>query len=105
MPTYGFENTYAFMVKKEFAEKHNLNKVSDLKPIAKDLKAGVDTSWIQRKGDGYQAFKDKYKFDFDSVLPMDVGLVYSAVNSGKMDVVLGYSTDGRINSVSYTHLN
>lgn len=98
MPTYGFENTYAFMVKKEFAEKHNLNKVSDLKPIAKDLKAGVDTSWIQRKGDGYQAFKDKYKFDFDSVLPMDVGLVYSAVNSGKMDVVLGYSTDGRINS-------
>ncbi|WAW15872.1 osmoprotectant ABC transporter substrate-binding protein [Peptostreptococcus equinus] len=98
MPTYGFENTYAFMVKKEFAQKYNLKKVSDLKPIAKDLKAGVDTSWMEREGDGYRAFKNKYQFDFKSVLPMDVGLVYSAVNSGKMDVVLGYSTDGRINS-------
>lgn len=98
MPTYGFENTYAFMVKKDFAKKHNLKKVSDLKNIAQDIKAGVDTSWIQREGDGYKAFKEKYKFDFKSVLPMDVGLVYSAVNSGKMDVVLGYSTDGRINS-------
>lgn len=98
MPTYGFENTYAFMVKKDFAKKHNLKKVSDLKPIAKDLKAGVDTSWMEREGDGYKAFKEKYQFDFKSVLPMDVGLVYSAVNSGKMDIVLGYSTDGRINS-------
>ena len=27
---------------------------------------------------------------------MQIGLVYDAVNAGKMDVVLGYSTDGRI---------
>lgn len=96
LPTYGFENTYVFMVREDFAKKHKLEKVSDLKKISKDIVAGVDTSWINRKGDGYEAFKEKYGFDFKSILPMDVSLVYSAVNSGKMDVVLGFSTDGRI---------
>ena len=29
---------------------------------------------------------------------MQIGLVYDALNTGKMDVVLGYTTDGRIAS-------
>ena len=29
---------------------------------------------------------------------MQIGLVYKAVQSGKMDVVLAYTTDGRINA-------
>lgn len=29
---------------------------------------------------------------------MQIGLVYDAVDNGKMDIVLGYSTDGRIGS-------
>ena len=29
---------------------------------------------------------------------MQIGLVYDAVEAGKMDVVLGYTTDGRISS-------
>ncbi len=29
---------------------------------------------------------------------MQIGLVYDAVEAGKMDIVLGYSTDGRIAS-------
>lgn len=96
--SYGFENTYAFMVRKDFAKKHKLKKVSDLKKISKNLKAGVDTSWMRRQGDGYEAFKEKYGFDFKKVYPMEIGLVYDAVKNDEMDIVLGYSTDGRINS-------
>lgn len=96
--SYGFENTYAFMVRKDFAKKHNIEKISDLKDIAKDLRVGVDTAWIRRKGDGYEAFKEKYGFDFKKTYPMEIGLVYDAVNNDEMDIVLGYSTDGRINS-------
>lgn len=96
--SYGFENTYAFMIKKEFAEKNNIKKISDLKKLAPTLRAGVDTSWIRRKGDGYEAFKQKYGFDFKSVYPMEIGLVYDAVKNNEMDIVLGYSTDGRISS-------
>lgn len=97
-PTYGFANTYAFMVTHEFAEKHNLEKVSDLAKISDELTAGIDTGWMDREGDGYEAFKETYQFDFNKVLPMEIGLVYNAVSTGDVDVVLGYSTDGRINA-------
>lgn len=97
-PSYGFANTYAFMVSKETAEKYQLKTISDLKNVATQLTAGVDTSWIDREGDGYKNFTEAYGFDFKRVYPMQIGLVYDAVAAGKMDIVLGYSTDGRIQS-------
>lgn len=96
--TYGFENTYAFIVTKETAKKYHLKTVSDLKKVASKLKAGVDSSWMKREGDGYKAFTEKYGFSFQDTKPMQIGLVYQAVEAGKMDVVLGYTTDGRIQS-------
>lgn len=98
LPSYGFANTYAFMVSKKTAETYNLKKISDLKDVAGELTAGVDTSWINRDGDGYKAFSDAYNVNFKKVYPMQIGLVYDAVAAEKMDVVLGYSTDGRISS-------
>ncbi|CAL28838.1 osmoprotectant ABC transporter substrate-binding protein [Staphylococcus carnosus] len=95
-PSYGFDNTYAFMVTKETAEKYHLETVSDLKKHEKDLRLGVDSSWLNRKGDGYPGFKKEYGIDFDTVRPMQIGLVYDALNNKKLDVALGYSTDGRI---------
>ncbi|KGR75615.1 osmoprotectant ABC transporter substrate-binding protein [Ureibacillus sinduriensis] len=96
--SYGFENTYAFMVTRETAEKYNLTSVSDLASVAGELEAGVDTSWMNREGDGYKAFVEEYGFDFSRTYPMQIGLVYDAVDSGELDVVLGYTTDGRIAS-------
>ncbi|HDA6867626.1 TPA: osmoprotectant ABC transporter substrate-binding protein [Staphylococcus aureus] len=94
--SYGFANTYAFMVTKETAKKYHLETVSDLAKHSKDLRLGMDSSWMNRKGDGYEGFKKEYGFDFGTVRPMQIGLVYDALNSGKLDVALGYSTDGRI---------
>ncbi|WP_323704516.1 osmoprotectant ABC transporter substrate-binding protein [Mammaliicoccus sp. Dog046] len=96
--SYGFENTYAMMVTKETVKKYHLKKVSDLKKVSSKLEAGVDSSWMKRPGDGYPAFKKKYGFDFKTTRPMQIGLVYDALKNGKMDVVLGYTTDGRIAS-------
>lgn len=95
-PSYGFDNTYAFMVTKETAEKYHLETVSDLKKHEKELRLGVDSSWLNRKGDGYPGFKKEYGISFDTVRPMQIGLVYDALNNKKLDVALGYSTDGRI---------
>lgn len=97
-PSYGFANTYAFMVSQELADEYGIETISDLEPFASELSAGVDNSWIAREGDGYQAFLDTYQFDFAEVVPMQIGLVYDALQAGEMDVVLGYSTDGRIAS-------
>lgn len=97
-PSFGFDNTYAFMVTKKFAEENNLKKVSDLEKLKDKVSVGVDTAWIKREGDGYKAFQETYGYGFKSVYPMDIGLVYTALASGEMDVVLGYSTDGKISS-------
>lgn len=98
LPSYGFENSYAFMVTENFSRQNNITKVSQLASLSDSLSAGVDASWMNRDGDGYNDFKRIYNFDFEKVYPMEIGLVYDAVQSGAMDVVLGYSTDGRIDS-------
>ena len=97
-PSYGFANSYAFLVTQEFSETNGVTSISDLADIASDLRAGVDTSWMEREGDGYDAFKEIYGFDFNRVYPMQIGLVYDALQANEMDVALGYSTDGRIAS-------
>ncbi|MCY7950276.1 osmoprotectant ABC transporter substrate-binding lipoprotein OpuCC [Bacillus inaquosorum] len=94
--SYGFDNTYAFTVTKKFAEKEQINTVSDLKKNASQYKLGVDNAWLKRKGDGYKGFVSTYEFEFGTTYPMQIGLVYDAVKNGKMDAVLAYSTDGRI---------
>ncbi|HHU52687.1 MAG TPA: osmoprotectant ABC transporter substrate-binding protein [Clostridiaceae bacterium] len=98
-PSYGFENTYSFMLTKETKEKYNLNNTSDLEQYADVLRVGVDSAWLDRPGkDGYQGFLDVYGFGFDNLFSMDIGLVYEAIASDRLDIALGYSTDGRISS-------
>ncbi|WP_034552847.1 osmoprotectant ABC transporter substrate-binding protein [Carnobacterium funditum] len=97
-PSYGFSNSYAFMVTKETADKYDLKTISDLEDIISELNLGADNSWMEREGDGYDAFVKTYGFDFNRVYPMQIGLVYDALAAGKMDIILGYSTDGRIKS-------
>jgi osmoprotectant transport system substrate-binding protein len=93
---YGFENTYAFTVREDVAEQNKLEKISDVAPKAGDMSLGVDTTWLEKSSDGYPAFKKLYGFTFGKTLPMEVALVYKAVASKDVDIVLAYSTDPRI---------
>ncbi|MFD1472399.1 osmoprotectant ABC transporter substrate-binding protein [Companilactobacillus mishanensis] len=97
-PTYGFSNTYNMLVTQETAKKYDLHNISDMKKIGPKTDIGADNIWINRPDDGYPAFSEAYGFKFKRVYPMQIGLVYSAVAAGKMQAVLGYSTDGRIKS-------
>lgn len=94
--SYGFDNTYAFTITKKLAEEKGIEKVSDLASLSSDLRFGVDNSWIHREGDGYQGFVETYGFQFPQIFPMQIGLVYQALDHDEMDVVLAYSSDGRI---------
>lgn len=96
--SYGFADTYAFMVTQQTAKKWHLSKVSDMAKVAPKMNVGIDQIWLNRKGDGYDGFQKVYGFSFGEIHPMQIGLVYDAVAAKKMDAVLGYSTDGRINS-------
>lgn len=94
--SYGFDNTYAFAVTQKMAKENKLETVSDLKKNAKNYRFGVDNIWLKKKGDGYEGFVKTYGIEFGSTYPMQIGLVYDALKNEKMDIVLAYSTDGRI---------
>lgn len=94
--SYGFDNSYAFMVTEDTAEEYGLETTSDLEEYKDELAVGVDSSWLNRPGDGYPAFTEHYGFEFGSISPMQIGLVYDALDNNSMDVVLGYTSDGRI---------
>lgn len=97
-PSYGFSNQFTFMVTQETAKKYQLTKVSDLKKYADQLNLGTDQTWYKREGDGYQAFTEEYGMKFKRVYPMQVGLLYDALVAKELNVILGYSTDGRVGS-------
>jgi osmoprotectant transport system substrate-binding protein len=94
--SYGFENTYAFTVREDVAVQNKLDKISDVGPIAPKMTLGVDTTWLERQSDGYPAFKQHYGITFGKTLPMEIALVYKAVASKDVDIVLAYSTDPRL---------
>ncbi|PLR79239.1 osmoprotectant ABC transporter substrate-binding protein [Bacillus sp. V3-13] len=92
----GWENTYALTVRADVAKEKGLENVSDLKEFRSDMEFGVDSSWMERKQDGYPAFIKHYGFDFQNAYAMDINLVYEAVANQRVDVVLAYSTDPRL---------
>lgn len=94
--SYGFDNTYAFMVTQETADEYGLQTYSDLEEYADELAVGVDTTWFNLPGEGYPDFQEEYGFAFDNISAMQISLVYEALNTGSLDVALGYQTDGRI---------
>ncbi len=56
--------------------------------------AGFPSEFIER-GDGYAGLRERYNLDLD-VREMEIGLMYQAVKNGDVDVISGFSTDGRI---------
>ncbi|WP_077567407.1 osmoprotectant ABC transporter substrate-binding protein [Paenibacillus ihbetae] len=96
MNPLGFENTYAFTVRKDLAETNGYTKISDVKKDMANMKLGVDTTWLERSTDGYPAFSKAYDITFGQVFPMEISLVYSAVANQQVDIVLAYSTDSRL---------
>lgn len=96
MEPLGFENTYAFTIRKDLAESKGYAKISDVKKDMANMKLGVDTTWLERSTDGYPAFSKAYGIKFGQIFPMEISLVYSAVANKQVDIVLAYSTDSRL---------
>ncbi|WP_182200905.1 glycine betaine ABC transporter substrate-binding protein [Paraliobacillus salinarum] len=92
----GFRNEYAIAIKADFAEKNNIETISDLAPYASDLAIGTDSAWVERKNDGYAAFQEKYDFSFGDVRGMEVSLMYEGIAGGELDVITAYTVDPQI---------
>lgn len=93
----GFNNTYAIAVRKNDPRFKDINKVSDLKGKAQSLFLAMDHEFIERK-DGYRYMAKTYDLNFSDkkMISMNSGLMYSALKNKQVDMVMAYSTDGRI---------
>jgi len=91
----GINNTYAIAVPSEIAEKYNLNTISDLVPVANELVFGAEHEFFSEEGSAkYNPFVEFYGLNFKESKAIDLGLKYSAVESGNVDVTVVYATDG-----------
>lgn len=59
-----------------------------------EFRAGVPPEFLER-ADGYPGLEEEYDFNIPTV-QMDASLMYKALKNKRVDVVAGYSTDGRI---------
>ena len=62
----------------------------------RSFRAGMPTEFMERS-DGYKALKQHYGFDLPT-MEMNQALMYQAIKNGRVDVIGGYSTDGRIDA-------
>ena len=98
LPRLGFNNTYALVVRPADAARPGLRALSGL-PKAKGLRCGFDLEFADRP-DGYKGLAKALGGAFCAqIRQMAPDLMYEALARGEVDLISGYSTDGRIASL------
>ena len=94
MPSLGFNNTFAIVVRGEDARRMNLKKLSEASRFPRQWRAGFGYEFMERP-DGYAGLARAYSLEFDSPPRiLDLGLLYRALLEKQIDIVAGNSTDG-----------
>jgi osmoprotectant transport system substrate-binding protein len=101
-------NTYAFAMNADQAQKLGIVTMSDL---AKAVKGGAKLTFASNaefyaRPDGLPGWQNAYGFEFDrdNVKRMDTGLVYSALKDRQVDTGVVFATDGRIPAFNFVVL-
>lgn len=92
---YGFNDTFGLAMKRDLANELEITSYSDLAAASGDLTFGAEHDFFGRE-DGMIGLADTYGMAFDSEIGMDIGLKYQAINSGEVDVINIFSTDGKL---------
>ena len=92
----GFNNTYTLALTEERAAELGVETISDLIAVSGDLAFGGTQEFLTRP-DGLPGLMETYEgLEFAESQGFDPGLVYQAVDSGDVDVISAFATDGRI---------
>jgi glycine betaine/choline ABC-type transport system substrate-binding protein len=104
MPPLGFEHGFAVAVRAERARQARLETLSDAAGYTPGWRIGVGYEFLERL-DGYRTLMRTYRLPV--VAPpesMDLGALYQALQSGKVDMVAGAETDGMLTTEGVTML-
>lgn len=104
-----FNNTYTLMMRREDAEAKGIKTISDLAKYVTEhpekISFATDAEFVARP-DGFPALEKHYGFKFprNKIIKMDPGLVYQAIKEKKVNVSMGFATDGRIEGFGLVNL-
>ena len=101
-------NTYAFAMNRDEAQKRGIVTMSD---FAKAVKGGAKLTFASNaefyaRPDGLPGWQTAYGFEFDrdNVKRMDTGLTYNALKDRQVDSAVVFATDGRIPAFNFVVL-
>ena len=96
MPSLGFENTFAMIIRGEDAKRNNIQTLSQASQYTPQWRGGFGYEFLERE-DGFPGLAKTYGLLFAKPPQiMDLGLVYRALIQKQVDMVAGSSTDGQI---------
>ena len=102
---FGFENTFALLMRRDQAQQLGIRRISDLKRHLRDIRPGFGPEFMNRP-DGYRGLVRAYGLEFDQApREMDRNLLYQALAQGSLDLAAGDSTDGRIAALDLVQLD
>ncbi|MCB9880214.1 MAG: ABC transporter permease subunit [Planctomycetes bacterium] len=92
---FGLDNTYALAMRESRAEELGITRISDLMPHQNELRAGFSIEFGRRE-DGYLGLSRAYDLHLGNMRALEHGLAYRAIESGTIDLMDAYSTDGKL---------
>ncbi|OCQ94812.1 ABC transporter substrate-binding protein [Nostoc sp. MBR 210] len=96
MPSLGFEDTFAMVIRGEDAKKYNIQTLSQAAQYTPQWRGGFGYEFLERE-DGFPGLAKTYNLRFSKPPQiMDLGLIYRALIQKQVDMVAGNSSDGQI---------
>jgi osmoprotectant transport system substrate-binding protein len=100
MPSLGFENTFAMLVRSEDAKRYNIQTLSQAAVYTPQWRGGFGYEFLERE-DGFAGLAKTYNLQFAKPPQiMDLGLIYRALLQKQVDLIAGNSTDGQISRLN-----
>jgi osmoprotectant transport system permease protein len=101
---FGFNNTFAILVRTADAKRFALRSVADLQKVSAKWRPGFGYEFLERP-DGYTGLTRAYGLHFDAPRAMDLSLIYKALADGQVDVIAGDATSAQIDALDLTALD
>jgi osmoprotectant transport system substrate-binding protein len=91
-----FNDTQALATTQKIAQQYGIRTLSELAKAAPRLRLGAIPEFTKRE-DGLPGLQKAYGgFEFADVKLFEIGLKYEALETGQVDVVVAFGTDGQI---------
>lgn len=94
-----FQSTDVILTTPDFASRHQLKTVGDLKKLKSFTNAGPPEN--ATRYEGVIGLKQAYGLDNMVFTPMTIGTQYAALDSGQVDTIAGFTTDPQLTAGDY----